>query len=84
MKLSAILDSMRDLDVAWEEDPYRRWDKTWTHNLTRLVDAMRYWCHDSGIRSYDIGFTQIELCVTFLDKREAMLFKLRWQGAETA
>lgn len=84
MDSKAILRFMKEVGLEWELDPYGRWDKTWTLNLTRVVDAMRSWCHDSGIKKYDVGFTQIELCMTFLDHREAMLFKLRWSGAKAS
>lgn len=77
-KILAIMDQF---DLAWETDAWNRADREWKINLTRVVDAMTTWCHDSGIKEYGIGHTQIELCVTIPGKADAMMFKLRWYGA---
>ena len=78
---SGIRKAMKSVNLEWEYDPFNRWDEEWKLNLTRLVDAVEQWCKDSGIKSYGVGFTQIALNATFLEGRDAMMFKLRWHFA---
>ena len=73
-----IMIIMKQFNLVWEEDPYGRKLVTWNINLTRVIDAMTLWCKNSGIKEFGIGHTQIELCITFLNKNDAALFKLRW------
>jgi len=70
-----------DLQMEWYKDPWRRVDKEWNQNMSNFVDYLDNWCKDSGIRSFAIGFTQIAVCATFIEGRDAMLFKLRWHYA---
>jgi hypothetical protein len=75
---------MRELQLPWDHD-YKSWEQEWTANLTRVIDVLTQWCKDSGITGhYSFGFTQIELCVTFQEKKDAMLFKLRWHNGARA
>lgn len=80
-------DMLHQFGYVWELDPAkarqswvsqygREWP--WVVNLTRLIDELTKWCHDSGIKKFAFGFTQIEFCATFEDKADAALFKLRW------
>ena len=73
---------MRELNLDWIYEDY--WDREWTNNLTRIIDSLEQWCKDAGIVNFSTGFTQIELCVTFKHKKDAMMFKLRWHDAQTA
>lgn len=61
-----------------------RTEREWHLNLTRVIDALGIWCKDHGIANYACGYTQIELCITFGVRADAMLFKLRWHHAQTA
>lgn len=72
---------MDSLELEWQEDQFNRYDVEWRTNLTRVVDALERWCKDSGIKTYGIGYSQIALFASFQEKRDAMLFKLRWQCA---
>lgn len=57
---------------------FYRTEREWNLNCTRVIDEIDNWCKNNGISNYATGFTQIELCITFGSKSEAMLFKLRW------
>lgn len=76
---------MVHLGLEWTRltGPYEQ-EREWNLNLTRVIDSLSLWCKDVGIQDYGTGYTQIELCITFLHKKDAMLFKLRWHNAETA
>ena len=71
-----------DLKLGWIYDP--DYTTEWDNNLTRLIGVVDHWCKNSGIRDYALGFTQIELCGTFVNNKDAMLFKLRWHNAQRA
>jgi hypothetical protein len=78
---------MVEFGMKWillDYDTYNRREKEWELNLTRVIDELNIWCKDHGIANYATGFTQIELCITFGVRAEAMLFKLRWHDACTA
>lgn len=80
---------MKDLGTDWFKLPHNdhglyRAEREWNLSLTRVIDALGVWCKDHGIKNYSCGYTQIELCITFSNKADAMLFKLRWHDACTA
>lgn len=74
---------MEELGLEWIH-LNREFEREWSENLTRIIDALTQWCKDSGIKpnNFSFGHTQIDLCVTFLEKKDAALFKLRWQGGQ--
>lgn len=74
---------LSDLESNWIWRKGDTWEEDWNYNLTRVIDLLRFWCEDHGIATYSMGYTQIELCVTIGQRSEAMLFKLRWHGAQT-
>lgn len=78
---------LKEFETDWilfDYDTYNRIEKEWNYNLTRVIDVLSIWCKDHGITNYAAGYTQIELCITFGVRAEAMLFKLRWHDACTA
>ena len=80
---STIKSAMEEFKISWfclpptDQGLYRD-EREWNLNLTRVIDALNLWCKYHGITDYATGYTQIELCITFLEKKDAMLFKLRW------
>lgn len=79
----------QELGLTWstlhaKDHGLYRAEREWNLNLTRVIDALRIWCKDHGIANYATGYTQIELCITFGVRADAMLFKLRWHDACTA
>lgn len=86
---AGITTLMRELKVDWfclpptDHGLYRN-EREWNLNLTRVIDALSFWCKDVGITDFACGYTQIELCITILKSKDAMLFKLRWHNAQTA
>jgi len=80
---SAIKHLMSEFNIEWDYDLGHNWETRWNANLTRVIDEINNWCKNNGISDYATGFTQIELCITFGSKSEAMLFKLRWYHAQT-
>lgn len=87
--LPAIKRLIEQFEIEWITLDYRdrdlyRDEREWHLNCTRVIDALSVWCKTHGIANYATGFTQIELCITFGVKSEAMLFKLRWHDAQTA
>lgn len=91
--LPAIKLLMSEFNMVWDYSGHTHsgiwwesanWEAQWDCNLTRVIDELNRWCKNQGITHYAVGFTQIELCITFGVKSEAMLFKLRWHHAQTA
>lgn len=82
--LEGIKRMMSEFNMNWDYHAGRTWDDCWNINVTRVIDELTLWCKANGIANFATGFTQIELCITFAVKSEAMLFKLRWHHAQTA
>ena len=81
---AGIRSILKEFDTDWillDYDTYNCHEKEWDFNLTRVIDALGLWCKDHGVSNYACGYTQIELCITFGVRAEAMLFKLRWHDA---
>lgn len=72
---------MEEIGLVWETDAWGCFDIEWNLNLTRLIDSLSTWCKDSGIKRYGVSHTQIALSLTFMDAKDAMMFKLRWHHA---
>ena len=73
---------MNQLKIPWiyQDD----WDLEWMANSAQFIDFLDQWCKDCGLKNYATGHTQIEVCITFRDEKDAVLFKLRWHNAEFA
>ena len=67
---------MKELDLHWVYEDYP--DKEWNTNLQNVVIKLQKWCIDCNLKHFAIGYTQIELAITFSKTKDYMFFKLRW------